>query len=65
MISALTTGTEFIANTTDAADEKHVPVMAVTDDEVKVAETRRKKEAKTDRGKRKQKGADTWSRWLA
>ena len=33
---ALATGTELIANTTDAAGEKHVPVITVTGDEVKV-----------------------------
>lgn len=33
---ALSTGTELVANTTDAAGEKHVPVIIVTDAEVKV-----------------------------
>lgn len=33
---ALATGTELVANTTDAAGEKHVPVITVADDEVKV-----------------------------
>jgi len=34
---ALTVGTELIPNTTDAAGEKHVPVITITGDEVKVA----------------------------
>lgn len=34
---ALTVGTELIANTVDAAQEKHVPVITVSGDEVKVA----------------------------
>lgn len=33
---ALTVGTELIPNTTDAAGEKHVPVISVNGDEVKV-----------------------------
>ena len=33
----LSVGTEVIANTTDGAHEKHVPVITVTGDEVKVA----------------------------
>lgn len=33
----LTVGTELIANTVDAAQEKHVPVITVSGDEVKVA----------------------------
>ena len=32
----LTIGTEIVANTTDGAHEKHVPVISVTDDTVKV-----------------------------
>ena len=32
----LTIGTEIVANTTDGAHEKHVPVILVTDDTVKV-----------------------------
>ena len=32
----LTIGTEIVANTTDGAHEKHVPVITVTDDAVKV-----------------------------
>ena len=32
----LTVGTELIPNTTDAAGEKHVPVISVNGDEVKV-----------------------------
>ena len=32
----LTIGTELIANTPDAATEKHVPVIIVTGDEVKI-----------------------------
>ena len=32
----LTVGTELVANTVDAAQEKHVPVIKVTGDEVKV-----------------------------
>ena len=32
----LTVGTELIPNTTDAAGEKHVPVITVSGDEVKV-----------------------------
>ena len=31
----LTIGTEIVANTTDGAHEKHVPVISVTDDTVK------------------------------
>ena len=34
---SLTVGTELIANTVDAAQEKHVPVITISDDEVKVA----------------------------
>ena len=34
---ALSIGTELIANTVDAAQEKHVPVITVNSDEVKVA----------------------------
>ncbi len=34
---ALSVGTELIANTVDAAQEKHVPVITISDDEVKVA----------------------------
>ena len=34
---ALTIGTELIPNTTDAAGEKHVPVITINGDEVKVA----------------------------
>lgn len=34
---ALSIGTELIANTVDAAQEKHVPVITVNGDEVKVA----------------------------
>ena len=34
---ALTVGTELIPNTTDAAGEKHVPVVTISSDEVKVA----------------------------
>ena len=33
----LTVGTELIANTVDAAQEKHVPVITINGDEVKVA----------------------------
>lgn len=33
---ALSVGTELIANTTDAAGEKHVPVISISGDEVKV-----------------------------
>lgn len=33
---ALTVGKELIPNTTDAAGEKHVPVITVSDDTVKV-----------------------------
>lgn len=33
---ALTVGEELVANTVDAAQEKHVPVIAVSGDEVKV-----------------------------
>ncbi len=33
---ALTVGTELIANTTDGAHEKHVPVITVSGDEIKV-----------------------------
>ena len=36
---ALETGTELVANTTDAAGEKHVPVITVTDDEVSLPAT--------------------------
>ena len=34
---ALTVGKELIPNTTDAAGEKHVPVVTISGDEVKVA----------------------------
>ena len=34
---ALSVGTELIANTVDAAQEKHVPVITISGDEVKVA----------------------------
>lgn len=34
---SLSVGTELIANTTDAAGEKHVPVITVSNDEVHVA----------------------------
>lgn len=34
---SLSVGTELIANTVDAAQEKHVPVITVNGDEVKVA----------------------------
>lgn len=34
---ALSVGTEVVANTTDGAHEKHVPVITVSGDEVKVA----------------------------
>ena len=34
---ALSIGTEVVANTTDGAHEKHVPVITVSGDEVKVA----------------------------
>ena len=34
---ALTVGTELVANTVDAAQEKHVPVITISGDEVKVA----------------------------
>ena len=34
---SLTVGTELIANTVDAAQEKHVPVISISGDEVKVA----------------------------
>lgn len=34
---ALTVGEELIANTTDGAHEKHVPVIAIQNNEVKVA----------------------------
>lgn len=34
---ALSIGTELVANTVDAAQEKHVPVITINDDEVKVA----------------------------
>ena len=34
---SLSVGTELIANTTDAANEKHVPVITVSGDEVTVA----------------------------
>lgn len=34
---SLTIGTELIANTVDAAQEKHVPVITISGDEVKVA----------------------------
>ena len=33
----ITVGTELIANTVDAAQEKHVPVITINGDEVKVA----------------------------
>ena len=33
----LSVGTELIANTTDGAHEKHVPVITISGDEVKVA----------------------------
>ena len=33
---ALSVGTELIANTVDAAQEKHVPVITISGDEVKV-----------------------------
>ena len=33
---ALSVGTELVANTVDAAQEKHVPVITVSGDEVKV-----------------------------
>ena len=34
---ALSVGTELIANTVDAAQEKHAPVITISGDEVKVA----------------------------
>lgn len=34
---SLSVGTELIANTTDAAGEKHVPVITVSNDEVHIA----------------------------
>ena len=34
---SLTVGTELIANTVDAVQEKHVPVITISGDEVKVA----------------------------
>ena len=34
---ALTVGEEIVANTVDAAQEKHVPVLTISGDEVKVA----------------------------
>ena len=34
---SLSVGTELIANTVDAAQEKHVPVITISGDEVKVA----------------------------
>lgn len=33
----LSVGTELVANTTDGAHEKHVPVISISNDEVKVA----------------------------